>query len=357
MCPVGAAQDIFSSFRKNTPQSHKTATYTRFALLTATLLGIATGSSILHILEPNTQLIRSSLWAWQQIYTKTPSIPLITVLILFGVVSLSLWRRRFFCRYICPSGALLSIISLRAAFRIRINPQTCKSCQTCRHICPTGAITDKGVSQEPCIVCFECVSACPHNAISYRRLKGVRYVRDITQKERRKFIAMLVSGLVAALTLNLLRPKHKQPRPPSAKRTLPQSCIHCMACVVVCPNGVIVPSPDLTPILDFTNGNCEYRCLACGNVCPTSAIKFANIKQKWQTPIGVAKIDEELCLAHSGKGPCMGCQEVCPAEPENAIKSLETPWGWKAPKVEERVCVGCGTCVFNCPVKAIEVVP
>ena len=53
----------------------------------------------------------------------------------------------------------------------------------------------------------------------------------------------------------------------------------------------------------------------------------------------------------------MGCQEVCPAEPENAIKGVKTRFGWEAPEVVAERCVGCGTCVFNCPADAVVVLP
>ena len=356
-CPVGAAQDAIALIRKPKPQSRTIATYTRFGVLTATLLGLATGSTLLYILEPNTQLLRSLLAVFERFSTEEPTVPLSGSALLTLLVALSAWRRRFFCRYICPSGAILSLISLRAIFRVRINPSACKSCSACQRHCPTGAIKNGRVSQQACIACLECVAACPHNALSYAFKKGVRQISPITVAQRRRFLTMLAYGIIGGLLLGLLRPRTKLPRPPTAKKTLPAACIHCMACVAACPNRIIVPGPDMTPFLDFTKGNCEYRCLACGDVCPTEAINFKNLKQKWQTPIGVARIDHNLCLAHSGRGPCMGCQEVCPAEPENAIEAIKTEWGWEAPRVRESLCVGCGTCAFNCPADAIEVVP
>lgn len=70
---------------------------------------------------------------------------------------------RFFCRYLCPMGALLAPLSRFAPFAIRRNENTCTSCTACDRACPVGVkVSDVATVTDPeCIACSECVNACP----------------------------------------------------------------------------------------------------------------------------------------------------------------------------------------------------
>ena len=356
-CPLGLAQDIIARLRKHRPQRCETANRVRFAILTAVLMALLLGSSLPFLVEPNTQLVRFATKAVSLLMRRSVSVSLAALLLPLIWVLLALVRPRFFCRFICPSGAVLSILSLHAPFRVRLTQNRCTECNACGSVCPTGAITNGRVSQSACINCFACIEVCPQGALWFGAVKGRQQVAPITLQQRRRILRTLLVGIAAGLLPSILRRKSPVLRPPTAKNTIPQACIHCFLCVAVCPNGVIVVGADLSPQLDFTAGNCEFRCTACGSVCPTGAINFQNIAQKWRTPVGKARINKEVCFAHNGSGPCMGCYEVCPAEPESAIVGVRTEFGWEAPEVVAERCVGCGTCVFNCPANAITVLP
>jgi polyferredoxin len=87
-----------------------------------------------------------------------------TGLIVLGVlVAASVLVQNFWCRYLCPYGALLGISSLFSPLRIRRNIATCIDCAKCAKACPSALPVDKLVTirSAECTGCLECVAACP----------------------------------------------------------------------------------------------------------------------------------------------------------------------------------------------------
>ena len=84
--------------------------------------------------------------------------------IVIGVlVVASLFIQNFWCRYLCPYGALLGITSLLSPARIRRNPETCIDCAKCAQACPSALPVDKliTIQSAECTGCLECVAVCP----------------------------------------------------------------------------------------------------------------------------------------------------------------------------------------------------
>jgi polyferredoxin len=79
------------------------------------------------------------------------------------LVVASLLIQNFWCRYLCPYGALLGITSLFSPARIRRNPETCIDCAKCAQACPSALPVDKLVTirSAECTGCLECVAVCP----------------------------------------------------------------------------------------------------------------------------------------------------------------------------------------------------
>jgi ferredoxin len=161
------------------------------------------------------------------------------------------------------------------------------------------------------------------------------------------------------------------------------TCARCDECLKVCPTNVLQPAAFeaglegvFTPWLDFRRGFCEYNCADCGKVCPTRSIAPLALPVKQQAVIGLARIDRALCLPWAKGEECLVCEELCPV-PRKAITfgaeggghgggrgqgagsggtlpattdpTIAT--GVKLPVVNERHCIGCGICQYNCPVQ------
>ena len=85
-------------------------------------------------------------------------------LIVIGVLFLlSIVIRNFWCRYLCPYGALLGIVSLLSLHKIKRNVASCTDCGLCAQVCPSSIKVDKvkTVISDECTACLSCVDVCP----------------------------------------------------------------------------------------------------------------------------------------------------------------------------------------------------
>jgi polyferredoxin len=86
-------------------------------------------------------------------------------IVLVVLVIASVFIQNFWCRYLCPYGALLGLVSLLSPARIRRNAEGCIDCAKCAKACPSALPVDKLVTirSAECTGCFECVAVCPAN--------------------------------------------------------------------------------------------------------------------------------------------------------------------------------------------------
>lgn len=86
-----------------------------------------------------------------------------TLKILGFLVLASFFLRNFWCRFLCPYGALLGLIAWFGPMRVNRDPQSCINCKKCEKVCP-GAIrvAEQGEVISPeCLGCLECIAVCP----------------------------------------------------------------------------------------------------------------------------------------------------------------------------------------------------
>lgn len=147
-------------------------------------------------------------------------------------------------------------------------------------------------------------------------------------------------------------------RPPGA---LPEPdflarCIRCSLCQDVCPVGCIQMQPDgeadrHTPYVVPRLKGCSL-CLKCGAICPTGALQ--PVATKDAVRMGVAAVDENICVSHLRTGVCGACFTACPLRGKAISQGL-----YNAPFVHVEFCTGCGLCEEVCivPYRAIRVYP
>jgi MauM/NapG family ferredoxin protein len=284
-------------------------------------------------------------------------------------------RPRFFCRVICPLGALMGFCAKYGMLRLEQKNDVCTHCGICTKHCPGAASCEPGVDWQgsECLMCFNCQSLCPEKAVKFKFTLPFPSSSTINL-ERRHVLGGLLTGVSLAFFSKLDGKTYKTAppeliRPPGAlaESQFLERCARCGLCMKVCPTNAIHPAfaeagiqGVWTPNLIMTMGYCEYSCTLCGSVCPTGAIAPLTAKEKIQTPvrIGSAYVDRGLCLPWSGNQPCIVCEEHCPTSPKAIYLRPDTimkPGGEQVqvqlPFVELSRCVGCGICENKCPVK------
>lgn len=298
------------------------------------------------------------------------------ILALFlAIVLLNLVQPRFWCRYLCPLGALLGLFARRPLLLslVRRN-EDCNDCGRCTIGCQGLAAPGFGnqwMSAE-CFACWNCVSKCNFRALKFKLEPPFRK-RSIAGLDlgRRAAIGAAAGGF-AGLFLFRLTPqaqgKAYNPaliRPPGAREEheFLQRCLQCSLCMKVCPTNGLQPTTFeaglegvWTPMLVPKIGYCEYECNLCGQVCPTQAIQPLTLDEKKKVRIGLATIDTTRCIPYAYERNCIVCEEHCPA-PGKAIYTVDTEITTrsgdkivvKQPHVDPNKCIGCGICETKCP--------
>lgn len=267
-------------------------------------------------------------------------------IVFMAAVLLNLWIPRFYCRFICPLGALFGALSSFSIWRVRKNDvDSCRDCHLCERNCEGACSPATRIRTGECVMCLNCLDNCPHGIMGYGVMPSVAGEEPVPDISRREFNVALVAGLASVPMVRLTG--HTGPnwnpaviRPPGALREKEflTRCIKCGQCMRVCPTNVIHPAGISggiegiwTPRLNFRIGTsgCQFNCIACGNVCPTSAIRPLSLDErtgrnkfsdKGPIRIGTAFVDRGRCLPWAMNRPCIVCQENCPVSP----KAIET---------------------------------
>jgi len=292
-------------------------------------------------------------------------------LIFFGLLGLNFVEKRFWCRNLCPLGALLGLLSRQSLLKRSVS-EGCNECGSCNRVCQGGATPHEKGQWQPteCLYCWNCDDVCPKNAVSFGF--GAKTQTGSLDIGRRRIVTAALSGAVAVPMLRttpLARQGFHNPalvRPPGSleEHEFLRRCVKCGECMKVCITGGLQPTlmeagleGIWSPLLIPKIGYCEYRCTLCGQVCPTGAISKLTIEEKAKVSIGIAMIDKGRCLPYAHSTPCIVCEEVCPTGKkaiwleEVKVKDAEGKIVMvKQPHVDLKTCIGCGICEARCPV-------
>ena len=122
-----------------------------------------------------------------------------TALVILGMVIASIFIQNFWCRYLCPYGAFLGLVSLFSPARITRNLSSCIDCAKCARACPSALPVDKliQIRSAECTGCLECVAVCPaRDALTLSVPAGLRKRRAIPVWSMAAGIAIIFFGLV-----------------------------------------------------------------------------------------------------------------------------------------------------------------
>ena len=291
-----------------------------------------------------------------------------------GIILLNVFAPRFWCRYLCPLGGLLGIISKVALFKRQVR-DNCRSCALCVDVCPTGTIDpENGYRSDPgeCTICMKCVDVCARKSGTFqagfstsewnRYNPGRREVLSMTLAAVGGVVLSNNAGKSLAQSSFLLRP------PGAAIKNVDlvafSNCVRCGECIRACPTQALQPAVFEaglagigTPLFVMRSGFCDYACNTCGQICPVEAIPPLALPEKRQQKIGSAYINQNRCIPWSEHTPCVVCLEMCPlpqkavvVEEVNIANGEGNSFVLQLPRVDRSLCIGCGICEFQCPV-------
>ena len=263
--------------------------------------------------------------------------------IFLTAVLLNLKVPRFYCRFVCPLGALFGVLSAFSLWRIGVaeTSSECSHCHLCGTDCEGACQPAEKIRISECILCMNCLDDCPHNLVGYRTTISETGEVALPDLSRRGFIASFLSGAVAIPIVRLagLTGPNWQPsviRPPGslAEADFLSRCLKCGQCMRICPTNIIHPASLesgleglWSPVLNFRIGTsgCQLNCIACSHICPTAAIRPISLDEKLgkgqftqagPIRLGTAFVDRGRCLPWAMDRPCIVCQENCPVSPK-----------------------------------------
>jgi polyferredoxin len=248
---------------------------------------------------------------------------------------------RFYCRFICPLGALFGVIGRFALWRIGKTQQPCSDCKLCEKSCEGGCEPSDKIRISECVLCFNCRQDCKDEVIAYQTRPSLAGEETNPDISRRGFVLSVASGVFAVQVVRLSDKLggnwyHRVIRPPGAlaEEEFLKRCIKCGQCMRICPTNVIQPDgiqgglENLwTPVLNNRIGTsgCQLNCTTCGQICPTSAIRPITLSEKLgrdefaeagPVKIGTAFVDRNRCLPWAMDKSCIVCEENCPLSPK-----------------------------------------
>ncbi|MCR5420050.1 MAG: 4Fe-4S binding protein [Lachnospiraceae bacterium] len=176
LCPFGFFQDIIAKIPLPKFKIPKFLTYIKYILLLVFVLilpvaltdymGMGKPAYCEYICPVGTLEGGLTLMAANpELADATGNIFLLKISILVITLTGCLFIRRFFCKVLCPLGALYGLLNKISIFRLQIDKTLCINCGKCADVCDMDVDPVKECMSSECIRCGKCVSSCPKNAL------------------------------------------------------------------------------------------------------------------------------------------------------------------------------------------------
>ena len=400
ICPLGVMQDAFSwlggKIKRNRFGYSPAKNAVRYVFLALFAVALFVGfAPLTTILEPYSAYGRivNSLFkpladilnnysadvAWKhgsyaftptEVWMRSVTVPVVAAITLLALALCAARYGRAYCNTICPVGTTLGLLSKFALYKVRFDKSKCRNCSLCERNCKASAINfrEGTVDYSRCVACGDCLTKCHFDALHYTR-KQQRHEEPGVDTSRRAMVAATalaataaataqtlskVDGGMAAVTNKSVPKRNNHILPPGAVThdRFSKKCIACQLCVSACPNNVLRPATDVNrfmqPEMSYERGYCRPECNKCGQVCPTSAIKEFEVREKADIHIGHAVWIKENCVVLNDNVSCGNCARHCPVEAINMVPYKDKPFQ-KIPAVDVTKCIGCGACENLCP--------
>jgi polyferredoxin len=421
LCPLGTLIDGMAKiFRppenRFSQRTHQRMQRWKYYILTFIVFGALLSTQWIYLLDPLVVLFRgvaSGIYPVvaaafpKQLDMSFHQIAFLPLLLLLAILLLTAVTPRFYCRYLCPLGALYGLLARIPLLRRRVSG--CDACskvstrKQCISGCRMGAVpaNPHRTLNHECVRCFSGRSFCHKEAIRFdfmlpfsisgedRRKKkpspppederrkgddrrktkagpppvGERRKPDTPlELSRRSFLVVGAVGLGLAPLVAGSSYHRGDPlqivRPPRVldEQTFIDQCIRCGMCVQACPSQTLqlvhlqsglagLWTPAITPRV----GGCLADCNACSVACPTDAIpEFSKHEaDRWATKMGTAVLETSRCISYTEDQPCKKCIEICPTK-AFLIEPASGHRPLRPAGVSWVRCMGCGLCEHAC---------
>ena len=367
ICPLGSVLD-FTAFIWKKPSNkvlsnEKSLRNLKYYILAILSISAIVGSQLSYLFDPLPLMFRSITFG---LFPKNGGeTNILSFIIFLIIIGLTIIVPRFWCRYLCPLGALYAALSRFSIIRRKIT--TCNACKDldergCNKSCLMGANPLVKSDPSECIRCMACLPECHSESVKFKPTVPLPSNREVKLVlNRRTFLISLTAGTAAGISTTLAdskKLKWKIVRPPQVtNNTVFNSlCVRCGQCIVSCPTGTLQPlfleggfqsfwTPAITPHI----GGCKEDCNECSAVCMTDAIPKFGIKrqEKWSVKMGTAVLETGRCISYepNAEKPCLKCIAVCP---NKAITQFKDNKPLRPKSIIFERCTGCGLCEYEC---------
>ncbi len=186
-CPFGFFQDVVHVFRGiDLPESlHNILTKVKFLVLISIFaLSYQTGILYFDRVNPFATLV-SAIPRMLLVGFTVDRWVILRLTFFFLLLTGLLFVHRFWCRYLCPVGALASLFNKVSPLHLYLDPSRCNRCKECLEVCPTRVNIFNVARTRPieCILCGDCADVCPQGALGLSFTEKEAKERYISREE------------------------------------------------------------------------------------------------------------------------------------------------------------------------------